>query len=73
MTVATLSRKELKRLLHAIGKANRKRKPGEALLEFSLIVKEPKEGKNLVRIITGTVPASFRYSPRTPIHSRKSG
>jgi len=72
MSLTVLDDKEVKRILRAVKKANRKHRGAEPLLEFALMVK-PKDARHNIKIITGTVPASFRYVPRAPTRSRKSG
>jgi|WetSurMetagenome_2_1015567.scaffolds.fasta_scaffold200196_1 hypothetical protein len=61
MDIAVLSRKQTNRLLRKLEKARRKCKPGEPQVEFSVLVKEPPASKCVIRIISGTVPASFRW------------
>ena len=57
-----MARKEANRLLKKIRKANRQRKSAADYLDFVLVVKRPPGARELLQIITGKVPASFRFS-----------
>jgi len=73
MNLSVLDDKALNHLLNSIKEANDNRREGEPLLEFTLIVKAPDRARELIQIVTGTVPASFKYNPPgPPSRSRKS-
>lgn len=54
---------ELKELLKAIKKANRKRKPDDPLIEYTLLASDSTGPR--IKMISGYAPLSF-WSPRPP-------